>query len=350
MTPKALEGDDRSGSAAIIIVVGSPEAGDAPVGIMSERRKYPVASCTEAARNAFLSRRDKKLVPRYASAMPSNSINTAKNYTRKFAGFQNNSFKKLSNVEVDYRRFPYYRSNRADGSQDAVLVKDAGTSCHLLHENAIEPDVPISETESYLVRQLKLEYHDLSNIIKKLNTHAKDILNSLVLKCRKDEIFDSLRAIANREIASLSTHEIEDSLFKLRLHDGADEIRGSSDANLNNSCSRKKSVTGKMHKNTDTIMRSAELDGVFVKEFLELSPKRGVLLRNYLITKREKVSGNASKARLRKIENFSPPDENRADKSCDCVYTCKRDSSVFTNWQKVSRREETKKLRSPLIF
>lgn len=93
--------------------------------------------------------------------------------------------------------------------------------------------------------------------------------------------------------------------------------------------------------------RCAEFDKAFAKEFLELSSKcSGVLLRNYLITKKEKVSSNASKACLHKIENFSLSDrlcENRAsNKSRECFYTNKCNPLVFTNWQEISRRKNCK--------
>ncbi|CAL1677204.1 unnamed protein product [Lasius platythorax] len=92
-----------------------------------------------------------------------------------------------------------------------------------------------------------------------------------------------------------------------------------------------------------------EFDKAFAKEFLELSPKYdGVLLRNYLIMKGEKVSGNASKASLRKTENFTPTDrlcKNRGtDKSHESFYTSKCNPAMLTNWREVFRR------KSPLKF
>lgn len=86
-----------------------------------------------------------------------------------------------------------YRSNRTNGFQDAVLVKDVGISCNLLNKNTIVPDISISGVESYLIKQLKLEYNELLNITKKLNIYTKDILNNLASKCKKkDETFDKL--------------------------------------------------------------------------------------------------------------------------------------------------------------
>lgn len=86
-----------------------------------------------------------------------------------------------------------YRSNRIDGFQDAVLVKDVGVSCNLLNKNTVEPDISISGVENYLVKQLKLEYNELSNITRKLNAYTKDILNNLASRCRrKDQVLEKL--------------------------------------------------------------------------------------------------------------------------------------------------------------
>lgn len=82
-----------------------------------------------------------------------------------------------------------YRSNRTDGLQDAVLVKDVGISCNLLNKNTIKSDISISGVENYLIKQLKLEYNELSNITRKLNAYTKDILSNLASRCRrKDQV------------------------------------------------------------------------------------------------------------------------------------------------------------------
>lgn len=86
----------------------------------------------------------------------------------------------------------HYRSNKTNGFQDAILVKDVGVSCNLLN-NAIDSDISISEVESYLVRQLKLEYNELSSITRKINAYTKDILNTLASRYRrKDQILQKL--------------------------------------------------------------------------------------------------------------------------------------------------------------
>jgi len=65
-------------------------------------------------------------------------------------------------------------------------VKDVGVSCSLLNENIINSNI-ISEVEDYLIRQLKLEYNELSNITKKINACTKDILNHLAIKSKKKD-------------------------------------------------------------------------------------------------------------------------------------------------------------------
>jgi len=73
------------------------------------------------------------------------------------------------------------------------LVKDVGISCNLLNKNAIEPDISISGVENYLIKQLKLEYNELSNITRKLNAYTKDILSNLTSRRRrKDQVFEKL--------------------------------------------------------------------------------------------------------------------------------------------------------------
>jgi len=73
------------------------------------------------------------------------------------------------------------------------LVKDVGISCNLLNKNAIEPAISISGIENYLIKQLKLEYNELSNITRKLNAYTKDILSNLTSRRkRKDQVFEKL--------------------------------------------------------------------------------------------------------------------------------------------------------------
>lgn len=66
-------------------------------------------------------------------------------------------------------------------------MKDVGISCCLLAENATDLGTSITGVESYLVRQLKLEYNELSNITRKINAYTKDILNNLAAKCRRKD-------------------------------------------------------------------------------------------------------------------------------------------------------------------
>lgn len=97
-------------SLEVCAISASPEAGDAP--IMSTRRKYSAISGTKDSKNAFLSRRDKNPITRYASTVPSDSINVTKDYVRdECAILQNDSSRKPSNIEseVDYCGFSYYR-------------------------------------------------------------------------------------------------------------------------------------------------------------------------------------------------------------------------------------------------
>jgi len=87
-----------------------------------------------------------------------------------------------------------------------------------------------------------------------------------------------------------------------------------------------------------------EIDETFLKEVFEFSPKcSGVLFHNYLIMKKEKVSGNASKMPLHKPGNLiSSSNAYRNHNVNKFFYTTKCDPSVLTNWREVSRRKDCK--------
>lgn len=83
-------------------------------------------------------------------------------------------------IIISYINF-FCRSSKNDGQfPDAVLVKDVGISCMLLNQSV--PKISIPEANSYLVKQLKREYNDLSNITSKITAYTKDILNNLSKK------------------------------------------------------------------------------------------------------------------------------------------------------------------------
>ncbi|EFN84388.1 hypothetical protein EAI_13571 [Harpegnathos saltator] len=238
------------------------------------------------------------------------------------------------------------RSNRTNSFQDAVLVKDVGVSCKLLNDNVDEPDIPISGFESYLVRQLKLEYNELSSITKKINAYTKDILNNLALRYRrKDLVLRKLHVASKHVMASQYTDEMGNPCLKLRFCDNTKRKRRSSRNVLNNNLSEKE-IAKEMHeKYANTKKRRVQADKAFPKRILELSPKcSGLLLRNYLLMKREKVSSSGSKASLRKAEYIALPGKPCRDrgvhKSHRSFYASKCDPLVLTNWKEVSRRKE----------
>ncbi|XP_018343908.1 PREDICTED: uncharacterized protein LOC108749608 isoform X2 [Trachymyrmex septentrionalis] len=322
---------------SICAISASPEAGDAPISIMSSKRKYSTISGTRDSKT-FLSQRDKNRIIRHASIVPSDLINVARDYGG------DSSLRKPCNIEseVDYCGFSYYRT---DGFQDVVLVKDVGISCNLLNKNTVESDISISEVENYLIKQLKLEYNELSNITKTLNMYTKDILNNLLSRCRrKEQLLEKLHVASKHVMATQCTDKIGNPCLKLRSRNGTKRKYGSFDIDLDKSSVRKEITRKKMHGNNNTEKRWVEFNKAFVKRFLELSSKcSGVLLRNYLIMKREKVSSNASKARLDKTENFSISGklcENRAtDRSRKCFYASKCNPLMFTNWQEISKQK-----------
>ncbi|KAK2576616.1 hypothetical protein KPH14_005283 [Odynerus spinipes] len=111
--------------------------------------------------------------------------------------------------------FPYYRSYRNGGRcQDAVLVKDIGVSCTFLDEEFSSNDSSKdSSMESYLVRCLKTEYNDLSEITKKISSYTSDIIRNLILRDRKREEIRSKRAVTQHE------NDRDKTCLKMRLKD-----------------------------------------------------------------------------------------------------------------------------------
>lgn len=98
-------------------------------------------------------------------------------------------------------------------------------------------------------------------------------------------------------------------------------------------------------ENIDISKRYTGLNRIFSKRILELSPKcNDVLLRNYLIMKREKSLSKTSKTSSRQTVNFVSSSrlyKNRDSyKSRKSFYTNKHNPFVFTNWKEVSRRKE----------
>ncbi|XP_018303228.1 uncharacterized protein [Mycetomoellerius zeteki] len=162
--------------------------------------------------------------------------------------------------------------------------------------------------------------------------YIKDILNNLLLRCRRKEQFHEKLHVASKHVMTTQcTDEIGNPCLKIRSRYDTKRKCGSSNIDLNKSFVRKEITRKKMHGNNNTEKRCVEFNKAFAKGFLELSSKcSGVLLSNYLIMKREKVSSNASKARLRKTENFSLSGklcEDRAtDRSRKCFYASKCNS------------------------
>ncbi|XP_032687546.1 uncharacterized protein LOC116851833 isoform X1 [Odontomachus brunneus] len=318
-----------------------PEAGDASA-IMSTRRKYSAIS--EDLKNVSLSREDKNVHVRCVPTTPLNSI-PGSNVYEEYALSRNDSWRRTSGDKHDVIRygFPYYRSNRSNTSGDAVLLKDVGVSCRLLNDSADDPDMPISGFESYLVRQLKLEYNELSSITKKINAYTKDILNNLASRCRKkDHVPRKLHVVSKHVMASQYTDEAGNPCLKLRFCDNAEKKCGPIKYDINNDLFEKETAKETHGKHTNTKKRRVQPDKAFPKRILELSPKcSGLLLRNYLLMRREKVS-SASKASLRKAEDTAQAGRlfYGAYKSCRSFYASKCNPLVLTNWKEVSRRKE----------
>lgn len=71
-----------------------------------------------------------------------------------------------------------------------MLVKDVGVSCMLLKQNTFEIQLPQTKT---LIKHLKKEYNDLTDIANRITTYTKDILSHLPKKNqRKHQLLKNL--------------------------------------------------------------------------------------------------------------------------------------------------------------
>ncbi|KAI4486067.1 hypothetical protein M0804_006556 [Polistes exclamans] len=144
-----------------------------------------------------------------------------------------NEFRKSNNSDIvssatslplESYGFPYYRSYRNGGrSQDAVLVKDIGISCTLLNEKISSPNFSKdSIVESYLVKRLKTEYNDLTEITKKISSYTNDIIRNLILRDRKkkEQVENKITKTQEQKIVKKTNEDC----VKLRLKSDA-EIR-----------------------------------------------------------------------------------------------------------------------------
>ncbi|XP_015174028.1 PREDICTED: uncharacterized protein LOC107065137 [Polistes dominula] len=143
--------------------------------------------------------------------------------TNEFCKSNNNS---ATSLPLESYGFPYYRSYRNGGrSQDAVLVKDIGISCTLLNEKISSSNFSKdSIVENYLVKRLKTEYNDLTEITKKISSYTNDIIRNLILRDRKKKEQVENKIIKSQEQKIVNKKKTNEGCVKLKLKSDA-EIR-----------------------------------------------------------------------------------------------------------------------------
>ncbi|XP_076172880.1 uncharacterized protein LOC143149427 isoform X2 [Ptiloglossa arizonensis] len=280
---------------------------------------------------------------------------------------ENSAFDEMSSSTIhDNCQFPYYRSSKNDGQfPDAVLVKDVGISCMLLNQSV--PKISIPEANSYLVKQLKREYNDLSNITSKITAYTKDILNNLSKKNqRKTQMIKKLVS-SKHAIASQYVDNKGNLCLKLRLISNAEtqcnptEIVKESDSTLlqdkyvSKGLCNQNSKNRIMYKDQMTVCKE-NFKLKHEKEIQTISSEKNVetntlkssshstsFIYNYL-TMRTRKSSNDMKSTLINFDDMtkhqnshkSNANKNRKEHSKRCNPT------IYTNWKEISRSKQSK--------
>ncbi|KAI4499794.1 hypothetical protein M0802_005050 [Mischocyttarus mexicanus] len=158
---------------------------------------------------------------------PSSDLTSDSILTNEFCKSNNNNIvSSATSLPLESYGFPYYRSYRNGGrSQDAVLVKDIGISCTLLNEKISSPNFSKdSIVESYLVKRLKTEYNDLTEITKKISSYTNDIIHNLILRDRKKKEQVENKIIKSTKQKIVTEKKTNEGSYKLRLKSDS-EIR-----------------------------------------------------------------------------------------------------------------------------
>ncbi|XP_047363331.1 uncharacterized protein LOC124954429 [Vespa velutina] len=154
--------------------------------------------------------------------------------------------------------------------------------------------------ESYLVKRLKTEYNDLTEITKKISSYTNDIIRNLILRDRKKK-----EQIKSCEHKVLTKGEINEGCLKLRLKNDAEvrclyrkDVFDSSNKRKNfKSTSRlskeRKKIQGKLSSsnisNFETKRNSSNSDSSsIVYDYLMMNNKRRIQRERELIDKETK--------------------------------------------------------------
>ncbi|XP_076248313.1 uncharacterized protein LOC143188126 [Calliopsis andreniformis] len=344
-------------------LIASPEGGDASVNVIPQMKKCSIISADHS--KSFVSTMSEKNSINQNLLMPASNYSyvngTNRNEYEQMLFMESSLFDEMNSSNIyDNCQFPYYRSSKNNGqSADAVLVKDVGVSCMLLTEDI--PNVSIPEESSNLVKQLKREYHDLSNITSKITAYTKDILNHLSKKNqRKSQLLQNL--ISRKHVTASEYINSKGNLcLKLRLFSNAQTqctpleivkesncilLQDSHIARKQRSRDSKNRVTCKDQMTIcEEIVRSRhekQVQTIFSEENVKASTSNSLScstssIYNYLMLKKKRSSNEMLKSTFIK---FSDMDKRHSNNDKDNLKRC--NPVIFTNWKEISKSKRCK--------
>nr|XP_033197260.1 uncharacterized protein LOC117160550 isoform X2 [Bombus vancouverensis nearcticus] len=351
------------------VLIASPEAGDASINIIPQMKKHSAISGEPAT--SFVSTIPERNATNQTALMGVSNYNSTnsmnKDAYRHTVLMENNVFDKMCNSTInDTCQFPYYRSNRSDSKcSDAVLVKDVGVSCMLLKQNTFEIQLPQTKT---LIKHLKKEYNDLTDIANRITTYTKDILSHLPKKSqRKHQLLKNLAA-SKHAIASQYVDSKGNLCLKLRLFSNAETQCMTEQVvkDFDNTLCKSKYITKELHsKNSKTrildkghptleernMKSKYEHDTSIQRRNVETNTPNSTStsissICNHLMMRKKKTSKELLTPKLKKrddihkhgiVERFSD------DKHYTNQLKLKNHSPVtFTNWKEISKSKQSK--------
>ncbi|XP_068977835.1 uncharacterized protein [Bombus flavifrons] len=351
------------------VLIASPEAGDASINIIPQMKKHSAISGEPAT--SFVSTIPERNATNQTALMGVSNYNSTnsmnKDAYRHTVLMENNVFDKMCNSTInDTCQFPYYRSNRSDSKYpDAVLVKDVGVSCMLLKQNTFEIQLPQTKT---LIKHLKKEYNDLTDIANRITTYTKDILSYLPKKNqRKHHLLKNLAA-SKHAIASQYVDSKGNLCLKLRLFSNAETQCMTEQVvkDFDSTLCKSKYITKELHsKNSKTrildkghltleernMKSKYEQDTSIQRRNAETNTSNSTSssissICNHLMMRKKKTSKESLTPKLKKrddihkhgiVERFSD------DKHYTNQLKLKNHSPVtFTNWKEISKSKQSK--------
>ncbi|KAL2729657.1 uncharacterized protein V1478_005947 [Vespula squamosa] len=269
----------------------------------------------------------------------------------------------FTSLPLESYGFPYYRSYKNGGrSQDAVLVKDIGISCTLLNEKMLSYNFSKDTiVESYLVKCLKTEYNDLTEITKKISSYTNDIIRNLILRDRKKK--EQIKS-CNHKV--LTEEETKESYLKLRLKSDAEvrclyrkDLFDPSNKRKNfKSTSRllkdQKKIQGRLFSNDATNLEikncSTSDSSSVVYDYLMMNNKRRMQRERELIDKETKegfhrkfdqISNEKFKRRNRKDYRLGLEEKFNGDSTIMLVNGVLQDTNFHTVNIRIVKREQS---------